>query len=217
MHCSPMPMQTTSGLVSDTATAPTEELWICPSVTGAPVSAAVGRFPEAAAGLSGVGLLRPALDAARGNRTSGASGTDAAPLIAFQQRRIDRACSPPASARSGDGAEVERQSAGERERGDGKGEREARVHGRILQYAVGPLGVAARMIAVQVVRHPRSVAPPGQLGGDDSARTIRGRSPKTRRPALRAMSKECDFPMRRPGRARSSMASPRPARSARRP
>src|SRR5688572_4393396 len=34
MHDSPMPMKTTSGFDSDTATAPTEELVICPSVTG---------------------------------------------------------------------------------------------------------------------------------------------------------------------------------------
>jgi hypothetical protein len=38
MHCSPVPIQTTSGLVSETATAPTEELWIWPSVTGVHVS-----------------------------------------------------------------------------------------------------------------------------------------------------------------------------------
>src|SRR3954463_9659092 len=38
MHCSPMPIHTTSGLVSETATAPTDELWILPSVTGAQVS-----------------------------------------------------------------------------------------------------------------------------------------------------------------------------------
>src|SRR5687767_837615 len=37
MHDSPMPMNTTSGLDSDTATAPTDELLICPSVTGAHV------------------------------------------------------------------------------------------------------------------------------------------------------------------------------------
>src|SRR5262249_33941862 len=34
MHDSPMPMNTTSGLVSDTATAPTDELATWPSVTG---------------------------------------------------------------------------------------------------------------------------------------------------------------------------------------
>src|SRR3954447_12878243 len=38
MHDSPMPMKTTSGLDSETATAPTDELWICPSVTGNHVS-----------------------------------------------------------------------------------------------------------------------------------------------------------------------------------
>jgi hypothetical protein len=38
MHCSPVPIQTMSGLVSDTATAPTDELVICPSVTGAHVA-----------------------------------------------------------------------------------------------------------------------------------------------------------------------------------
>src|SRR5262245_60353907 len=38
MHDSPVPMNTMSGLLSDTATAPTEELVICPSVTGAQVS-----------------------------------------------------------------------------------------------------------------------------------------------------------------------------------
>src|SRR5688572_25416642 len=35
MHDSPMPMKTMSGLDSETATAPTDELVICPSVTGA--------------------------------------------------------------------------------------------------------------------------------------------------------------------------------------
>src|SRR4051812_2637743 len=35
MHDSPMPMNTTSGFDSDTATAPTDELFSCPSVTGA--------------------------------------------------------------------------------------------------------------------------------------------------------------------------------------
>src|SRR5205809_6730161 len=34
MHASPMPMYTTSGLDSETATAPTDELLIWPSVTG---------------------------------------------------------------------------------------------------------------------------------------------------------------------------------------
>src|SRR3954463_12748717 len=34
MHDSPIPIQTTSGFVSDTATAPTEALCSCPSVTG---------------------------------------------------------------------------------------------------------------------------------------------------------------------------------------
>src|SRR5689334_21362076 len=38
MHDSPMPMKTTSGCDSETATAPTDELPICPSVTGAQVS-----------------------------------------------------------------------------------------------------------------------------------------------------------------------------------
>ena len=38
MHDSPMPMKTTSGLDSDTATAPTDELLIFPSVTGAHVA-----------------------------------------------------------------------------------------------------------------------------------------------------------------------------------
>ena len=38
MHDSPMPMKTMSGLVSETATAPTDELWIWPSVTGAQFS-----------------------------------------------------------------------------------------------------------------------------------------------------------------------------------
>src|SRR6185295_421053 len=40
MHDSPMPMNTMSGLDSDTATAPTDELLICPSVTGAQFSPA---------------------------------------------------------------------------------------------------------------------------------------------------------------------------------
>src|SRR6185436_6971288 len=40
MHDSPMPMKTMSGLDSDTATAPTDELLIWPSVTGAQVSPA---------------------------------------------------------------------------------------------------------------------------------------------------------------------------------
>jgi hypothetical protein len=35
MHDSPMPIQTTSGLDSETATAPTDALVIWPSVTGA--------------------------------------------------------------------------------------------------------------------------------------------------------------------------------------
>src|SRR4051794_13581113 len=34
MHDSPIPMKTTSGFDSETATAPTDELLICPSVTG---------------------------------------------------------------------------------------------------------------------------------------------------------------------------------------
>jgi hypothetical protein len=38
MHVSPMPMYTTSGFVSLTATAPTEALRISPSVTGAQLS-----------------------------------------------------------------------------------------------------------------------------------------------------------------------------------
>src|ERR1035437_2894868 len=38
MHDSPMPMKTTFGSVALTATAPTDELWICPSVTGAQCS-----------------------------------------------------------------------------------------------------------------------------------------------------------------------------------
>src|SRR5438128_11743297 len=38
MHDSPVPMKTISGFVSETATAPTDELWIWPSVTGAHVS-----------------------------------------------------------------------------------------------------------------------------------------------------------------------------------
>jgi hypothetical protein len=33
-----MPIHTISGFDSETATAPTEELWICPSVTGTHVS-----------------------------------------------------------------------------------------------------------------------------------------------------------------------------------
>src|SRR5213082_4065483 len=32
MQASPMPMNTTSGLVSETATAPTDPLWTCPDV-----------------------------------------------------------------------------------------------------------------------------------------------------------------------------------------
>src|SRR4249920_38602 len=40
MHDSPMPMYTTSGFESDTATAPTDELLIWPSVTGAQFSPA---------------------------------------------------------------------------------------------------------------------------------------------------------------------------------
>jgi hypothetical protein len=40
MQLSPVPMKTTSGLDSETATAPTDELVICPSVTGAQVSPA---------------------------------------------------------------------------------------------------------------------------------------------------------------------------------
>ena len=38
MHDSPVPMKTMSGFVSDTATAPTDELVIWPSVTGAHVT-----------------------------------------------------------------------------------------------------------------------------------------------------------------------------------
>src|SRR5688500_5929325 len=38
MHVSPIPMYTMSGLLSLTATAPTDALLICPSVTGAQVS-----------------------------------------------------------------------------------------------------------------------------------------------------------------------------------
>jgi hypothetical protein len=38
MHVSPIPMNTRSGLVSLTATAPTDALLSCPSVTGAHVS-----------------------------------------------------------------------------------------------------------------------------------------------------------------------------------
>ena len=38
MQASPMPMKTTSGFDSETATAPTDALLICPSVTGAQFS-----------------------------------------------------------------------------------------------------------------------------------------------------------------------------------
>ena len=51
MHDSPMPMQTMSGFESDTATAPTEELVIRPSVTGAqllPASVVFHRPPPVA-------------------------------------------------------------------------------------------------------------------------------------------------------------------------
>ena len=51
MQFSPMPMNTMSGFDSDTATAPTEELLICPSVTGAqllPASVVFQRPPPTA-------------------------------------------------------------------------------------------------------------------------------------------------------------------------
>src|SRR6266849_2821891 len=51
MHDSPMPMKTTSGRDSETATAPTEELLIWPSVTGAhfmPASVVFQRPPPTA-------------------------------------------------------------------------------------------------------------------------------------------------------------------------
>ncbi len=51
MHDSPVPMKTSSGFVSDTATAPTEELVICPSVIGAhvvPLSVVFHRPPPVA-------------------------------------------------------------------------------------------------------------------------------------------------------------------------
>src|SRR6185436_13184424 len=51
MQDSPMPIQTTSGLDSETATAPTEELVIRPSVTGAqllPASVVFHRPPPTA-------------------------------------------------------------------------------------------------------------------------------------------------------------------------
>src|SRR3954468_22254267 len=38
MHASPIPMNTMSGFDSDTASAPTDELWIWPSVTGVHVA-----------------------------------------------------------------------------------------------------------------------------------------------------------------------------------
>src|SRR5262249_37114559 len=51
MHASPMPMKMVSGLDSETATAPTDELLICPSVTGvqlAPLSIVFQRPPPTA-------------------------------------------------------------------------------------------------------------------------------------------------------------------------
>src|SRR6186997_143681 len=51
MQDSPIPIHTTSGFESDTATAPTEELVICPSVTGAqllPASVVFHRPPPTA-------------------------------------------------------------------------------------------------------------------------------------------------------------------------
>ena len=56
MQVSPVPMKTRSGLVSATATAPIEAVVIWKSVTGAPVLAAVGGLPEAAAGDAEIGF-----------------------------------------------------------------------------------------------------------------------------------------------------------------
>lgn len=44
VHDSPIPMNTTSGLDSETATAPTDALRIWPSVTGSQFLAAVSRL-----------------------------------------------------------------------------------------------------------------------------------------------------------------------------
>ena len=90
MHCSPMPIQTMSGLVSETATAPTDELVIWPSVTGTQVSPPSVGLPQSAAGLPEIGFLRPSLHAARRDRSAGAIRPDAAPLVGLQDCRIDR-------------------------------------------------------------------------------------------------------------------------------
>ena len=79
-----MPMKMMSGFDSETASAPTDELWICPSVTGAHVLTTVGRLPDPAAGRAEIAFFRAALHAGNRERAAAAKGPDASPGEAFE-------------------------------------------------------------------------------------------------------------------------------------
>src|SRR3989339_100718 len=101
MHVSPMPMNTMSGFDSATATAPTEELRIWPSVT--------------AAGGAEIRFARAAFDAGDRDGTSAARRAEAAPLVGLQDDGVDgwRA----GRLRHADGAEIEARRDEQREHG----------------------------------------------------------------------------------------------------
>ena len=82
---SPIPMYHTSGFDSEMATAPTDELAICPSVTGFQVLPASVVFPQTAADRSEVVFEGPRGAAGGSDRAASAVRPDVAP---FQSSEI---------------------------------------------------------------------------------------------------------------------------------